>query len=164
LVTSRNQTELANLYFGTGSIDLDVLSVEEAATLARRLFQKKSRNLSGETYTRIAKKLHCFPLAIAQMASVSQLRGLWPEEFLSIYEDELQRHRLHNIQTGQYQAYRQTLSSVWALHNFADGPKSILHILALLNPDSISQEIFTTDPKVAKLPGFPASEIEVWES
>lgn len=107
--------------------------------------------------------LDCFPLAIVQMAGVCLLRGWSPDDFLKRYDNEMERHKLHHQHSPLSHGYLETLASIWALHTFDERPKSVLFVLALLDPDNIREDIITTDPVVAELQGLPTDSIDLKE-
>ena len=71
------------------------------------------------------------------------------------------RHGLRYERTPFNHGYLKTLASIWSLHTFREGPKSIFFILAFLGPDNIREDILTTEPALARIPGFPTDSIEL---
>ena len=112
----------------------------------------------------VAKELHCFPLAIVQMAGVCLLRNWSPDEFLRRYDNDMERHKLHDVENPFAGSYLRTLASIWSLHNFQESPRSVLSILALLDPENIREDILTTKPELAQLPGFPTDSTRLKNS
>lgn len=163
LVTSRNEIALATLYFGASGTNLGILSLEEATRLSKKIFSRMPSGSSQEQDAKVAAKLHCFPLAIVQMAGVCLLRGWSPDDFLKRYDNEMERHKLHHQHTPLSHGYLKTLASIWALHTFNERPKNILFLLALLDPDNIREDILTTEPALAKLHGLPTDIIDLKE-
>ncbi|KAL9046730.1 MAG: hypothetical protein Q9214_000506 [Letrouitia sp. 1 TL-2023] len=161
LITSRNELKLVTLYFGARGINLDVLLPDEATSLSYRIFQRLQGNINLEQCTQIALKLHCFPLAIVQMAGVCLLRDWSPEDFLKRYENEMERRTLHHQPNSFGHRYLKTLASIWSLHNFEERSKSVLFIFAVLDPDNIREDILTTKPALAKLDIFPTDIIDL---
>ncbi|KAK1749795.1 hypothetical protein QBC47DRAFT_395340 [Echria macrotheca] len=157
LVTSRDPMSKSEMFFGNAGIELTALKQSDAATLLRTLSLQEGRESSEQLSVDVVQKLNCYPLAIVQMAGIIRRRSLSLAEFLEIYCQEEERTELHELRVGTLHGYGLTLSSVWAFDSFTPGARQILSVIALLDPDSIAEEILTTAPQDA-MTGFPQTK------
>ncbi|KAK0727161.1 P-loop containing nucleoside triphosphate hydrolase protein [Lasiosphaeria miniovina] len=158
LVTSRDPMSKSDMFFGNVGIELDALGQSEAAILLRKLSRQEGRESSEQLSMDVVQKLNCYPLAIVQMAGIIRRRNLSLAEFLEIYCQEEERTELHELRVGTLHGYGLTLSSVWAFNGFNPGARQILSVVALLDPDSIVEEILTTAPQDSSLESFPQTK------
>lgn len=90
----------------------------------------------------ICRRLGGLPLAMVQISQFIRERGYNYEEFLSLYDKSASR--IHS--RGETpQEYIHTLSTVWAMsmENLPEKSEHLLNLLALFDPDKISERLLT---------------------
>ena len=138
LMTSRDPLAKTNLYCKQG-MDLDPLSTEESASLLRSLATQEKSDLQAEQSIAVAKRLGGLPLAISQAAAYIQSQDMTYSEFLEICEVESMAADFRQVKLGYNQEYPHTLSTVWALDSLDPRSKTLLNVLAFLDPDCIDE-------------------------
>lgn len=123
LLTSRDPLANINIYTETAGIDLEPFGNEEAARFLVNLTYKA--NLDGDAQVpneakAVIERFGGLPLALEQMASVMQRKGLDFSEFLKKYDSEkhlreLTTQSVRKIGFNSRGSYSHTLKTVWAL-------------------------------------------------
>ena len=97
------------------------------------------------------------------MAGVFLVQGWAPDDFLNRYSNEMKRCTPQYQQTSTGQTHLKTLASMLSFHSFLRRTKSVLLVLALLDPENIKEDILTTKLALAQLHGFPTNSIDLKE-
>ena len=143
LITSRDP--LAKSLFSTqlSGLDLEPFSDDEGGALLTKL--TRAAGDEGDMAAKhINKRLGGLPLAISQMASVIQRQDLSLAEFLEIYEDQSEHAQLHGMNFDlSTKNYPHTMSTVWAFERLSPSAKSLLNLIAFLDPDSIQEQLLS---------------------
>ena len=111
----------------------------------------------------IGQKLGGLPLAIAQMGDIIRRQLLTYADFLDVLEDENEIAELHETELGpRQQTARGNVATIWAIEKLSQGSRSLLELLAFLDPDNISEQILQsglTADKVKLSSGFPVTRL-----
>ena len=162
LVTSRDPLAKTSLYCKQG-IDLDPLSIEESASLLRSLANQEQSEPPAEQSIAVAKRLGGLPLAISQAAAYIQSQELTYLEFLDICEVESMASDFRQIKLGYNQEYPHTLSTVWALDSLDPNSKTLLNVLAFLDPDCIDEVMLKQKLEMPSIQ-YPGASIALYIS
>lgn len=156
VVTSRDRQAMTKNYFGECGTELSVLEENDAITLLQGLLKRHDRPVESVDVLRpVVTTLECWPLSIAQMASIIGRRKLSLSKFLEVYKSDKNRANYHSKRSGKLDGYALTLSAAWALKDMSLGAAQLLSIISLLAPASIPEEILTKKPELAQLPSYP---------
>jgi hypothetical protein len=165
LITSRDpSTKYINGI--TSGMDLAEFSTKDAAELLLKLTGSGSD--AGEVpqdAMDVARRLGGFPLGLLQMAGVIRRNDFTFAEFLRRYEEKRMKE-LHS-QLGHVGMlsphYRHTLASVWALETLEKEASSLLDVLSLLDPDSVSEDLLIHGVSQIELLHYPRT-VEAYEA
>ncbi|MCJ1387072.1 hypothetical protein MMC17_010201 [Xylographa soralifera] len=141
--------------FGPG---LELQALETGAAV--QLLQQQTRITDTETLdvaNAIVKELHCYPLAVVQIAGIITRRQDSLSRFLEDWRRDSTHVTFYKSRHGDLQGYRQTLHQVMSLQQFSSECQNLLKVLSFLDPDAISEVILTTNPQVLDFPEFPTS-------
>ena len=86
VITSRDPMAASNLYFGETGIKLDTMIEADAVDLVQRLLKPETSPGLDQILLEVARKLHCYPLALVHMAGVMRRLGYAPARFLQVYQ------------------------------------------------------------------------------
>ena len=137
LVTSRHPLAKESTSEKATAIDLQPLDDDEGALLLQEV-AGGSRNSERKEALHIVQNLGGLPLAISQMAGIIRRQILSYSDFLEMYNDDNKRMGLYNIELEQRQpTARGNLATIWAVELLSAGAKSLLQLLAFLDPDAI---------------------------
>lgn len=145
IVTTQNQ----NLkHCSTFSIQLDAMTEEDGASLLMKYLdhgdeQSKSYIRDIENAKTISRELEGLPIAIAHVAGyVDQSRRSF-SYFLELFRERRKASVVWSMDSrnSTTQQYERTLDAVWdiALSALGSEARSLLDVLAMLNPDSIPE-------------------------
>lgn len=143
LITSRDP--LAKNLFSTqpSGLDLEPFSDDEGSALLTKLTQAAGVE-EDMAAKHINERLGGLPLAISQMASVIQRQYLSLAEFLEIYEDRSEHAQLHGMKFDlSTKNYPHSMSTVWAFEKLSPSAKSLLNLIAFLDPDGIQEQLLS---------------------
>jgi hypothetical protein len=146
LVTSRSPKILDMHRFGQNALELQSLPLEDASSLLRTLTGRK--NESRELCDRIAKRLDCFPLALAQMSGIVRDQTLSLSKFEELYETASTRRKFYSTDLPTAEPYRNNIASLWSLVKLdRAGSLAIIAVITVLHHDSISEAHTTFDSR-----------------
>ncbi|KAL9631983.1 MAG: hypothetical protein Q9164_005590, partial [Protoblastenia rupestris] len=136
-------------------IDLKHFGIDDGEKFLANLTMK------GEDGGNVVKALGGLPLALTQMAGIIVRRNLTFDEFTETYNEEEGREELLQLRFSQgmrQSGYEHTLASVWALESLKQG-RTLLEVLAFLDPDGVKETILTSSPESVSLDGYPETSI-----
>ncbi|KAL9090059.1 MAG: hypothetical protein Q9159_002227 [Coniocarpon cinnabarinum] len=142
--------------------DLSSLTVEHSAQL---LLQQAGASQDAETLTcakLIAQELHCYPLAIVQIAGIISRQQASLSHFLETWRKDNKRMRFYKKRTFHLQGYRLTLEQIMSAQHFSSGGLSsecqaLIRIMSFLDHHCIPEVILTTNPQKLHWSSFPDS-------
>ncbi|TPX18956.1 uncharacterized protein E0L32_011349 [Thyridium curvatum] len=153
LITSRDPFAKENFFsHGTG-IDMSPLSMDDSATLLRKLTRKTEDTSTLDeraASVTLATKLDGLPLAMTQMAGFIRRRRVSIREFISLYDTDARYAEIHDFSNYiQSHRYGYTLATAYNFQDLSPHATKLLQLLAFMNPDRIQESIFV-DSKAAK--------------
>ncbi|KAL9058198.1 MAG: hypothetical protein Q9162_001922 [Coniocarpon cinnabarinum] len=119
LVTTRDPLAGYRELFEGPKTDLSSLTVEHSAQL---LLQQAGASQDAETLTcakLIAQELHCYPLAIVQIAGIISRQQASLSHFLETWRKDNKRMRFYKKRTFHLQGYRLTLEQIMSAQHFS---------------------------------------------
>jgi hypothetical protein len=138
LVTSRDPLAKTRTHVPiTEGLDLEPFSPKDAGLLLRNL-TNYSNSADVTPSEAVGARLSGLPLALTQIAGTITRRDLSFPEFLALYDQESARSEIHKTSV-QFAA--KTLYTVWSFEDLGPGAKSLLEIIAFLDPDQIAEVI-----------------------
>ncbi|KAK3321237.1 hypothetical protein B0T19DRAFT_262446 [Cercophora scortea] len=170
LITSRDPRAQTNAYIPakTRGRTLEPLSPEETAALLRRLTGYDTTEQDRVSSLAVAGLLGGLPLAVTQVAATIVRRDMSFAEVVELYKEDAGRKSIldPDINGKVKSVYPKTIFTTWALHDLDERARSLLDILAYLDPDQIHEGILVgfldtpaadtdTDTDNMTLPGFP---------
>ncbi|KAI9930214.1 hypothetical protein MW887_012026 [Aspergillus wentii] len=159
LITSRDPLARTKFYLISDGIDLQPFGTEMAAAFLLNLTWRSDDENERNLAVTVAERLGGLPLALTQMASVMIRQVLSFEDFLARYEEEearLSLLRLSYESRRKTEEYPHTVASVWALESLQEA-SGLLDFMALLDPESIPEEILQAVMKDNKMGDYPSS-------
>jgi len=148
VVTSRARLQGSNLV--RDEIRLEPLDDKDSGAMLRQLLNLQPGDAGSDKDTEeLAAQVHGVPLAISQIAGFISQTKLPISSCVELYKKRENAERLRSTNTGLDQLqYQHTLDTVFGLtfDKLNDNARSILDHCALLDPDAIPQDIFTTPP------------------
>ena len=117
-------------------------SVEEGCGFLRSALPRNLTINAADDLKRVSETFHGYPLALGQIAGFVQTYGCSISDFLKFYEDKKNPADILNLPVKDYHA---NLATVWDLSfsSLDENSRTILEILALLDPDSLPYDYFT---------------------
>jgi hypothetical protein len=169
LMTSRSPKIMDIARFGGKFLELQSLPLEDASSLLRTLTARKSE--PKELCDRIATRLDCFPLALAQMAGIVRDRTLSLRQFEELYEEATNRRKFYSTQVRIPEPYRDNIASLWSLVKLPKaGSLAIIAIVTVLHHECISDDLMMNNIQDVRqnirklLPCYPDSMEEYLEN
>ncbi|KAM0430140.1 hypothetical protein ACHAPT_006148 [Fusarium lateritium] len=159
LITSRDPFAKTHFFLTGGGIDMEPLSIKEAANLLCKLVTPTGTPASAEEQNssiEVATWLDGLPLAMSQMAGLIRRRQLSIREFADLYSNDTRYAEIHNVTNPlQQKRYRHTLATVYRFEDFGKEASRLLQVLAFLNPDRVREDIFCKagTPTLSTKPG-----------
>ncbi|KAK6855173.1 hypothetical protein PG995_008705 [Apiospora arundinis] len=154
LITSRNPLSRNSFSSSAVDVELGLFNDGEAGRFLQEITSVRGHEHEAEI---IGSKLGGLPIAIAQMGGMIRLQYLSFSEFLDIYEEPLDETE---VIASEPQPLRPTargnISTIWAVEKLSDEARSIVEIVAFLDPDGIQDAIIsTTSTDLANTPNYP---------
>jgi tetratricopeptide (TPR) repeat protein len=153
LLTSRGSLSGSNLV--TDEILLEPLSVADSGTMLSSMLRLDPNDPSTNQYTQaLAAQVHGLPLAISQVAGFVAQTKIPLSSCVDIYRKRESAAFLRSESTGMDRLqYQYTLNTVFSItfDKLNDNARSILDHCAILDPDSIPEDIL-----MSKVPGLQA--------
>ncbi|KAI0806374.1 P-loop containing nucleoside triphosphate hydrolase protein [Xylaria sp. FL0064] len=161
LITSRDSRAKTPLYQVKAGIDLPPLTTKEASHLLLKLTWRENELEERRNSEAVAEVLGGLPLALTQMAGVMVRQSLSFADFVKMYreeeeEEEEEEEGAHStlFQLSLEPSHSHTIASVWALESLEYGA-GLLDVMALLDPDGISETLLEEACGHADLEGYP---------
>ncbi|KAK3673350.1 hypothetical protein LTR78_006896 [Recurvomyces mirabilis] len=153
LITSRSTFGWSN------SLQLVPFSVEEASRYLLDVTERDEAQENHSEIVNVSRKLGGLPLALTQMAGIMTKSDMSFADFARAYNERELRHQLlETAPSPELQApqYEHSVASVFALENIRHGA-ALLNACSMLDPDGISERIFTETLAKVHLPGLPST-------
>lgn len=157
LVTSRDPLAKTDLTSNNG-IELSPLGIQDSAALLHKLLSQSLIEDDEANVLALSERLGGLPLVVDQVAAFIRRRTITVGEFLANYGAFPSVEVLKNAAPIVRQDRdRQTLSTVWQLEKFSPTALSLLGLLALLDPDRISEALLTQNVPAHVVEAYPLS-------
>lgn len=163
LLTSRDPVAKTSFYTENRGIDLSKLSREDTVEFIRSLTKSTIDSDNGRSLRLIAEMLDGLPLGIEQMSSIIRRLRVNYADFMQLYEKE--NRRLHEMLPDDNQrGYHHSLATVWSLQQFSYPSETLLQVLSMLDPDSVSETLLTQNYNKVELDGYPMDLIAYYNA
>ncbi|KAL8915671.1 MAG: hypothetical protein Q9172_006778 [Xanthocarpia lactea] len=153
LLTSRNPNVAFDL--AKGNFNVEPFDDTEGSQMLLKLSGiEKPSDSNQDSAQAITHTLGGLPLALDQIAGFIQQRRMAFKDFLQLYKGNADKIDARKIGITDYE---HTISTVWemSLNNLEGQPRTLLELLAFLNPDKIDEVFLKEAPRAA-----PAFETE----
>jgi hypothetical protein len=161
LLTSRNPLARHAHFANLSGIDLPPMSPEDAGRLLQKTSFREDEPNSLETCSLIAERLGRLPLAIMQMGHLILIKHLSLLEFVEYYNHDMRKFQEFPVPGLTEQ---QTVTSIWNIESLPPPAVALLHVLSVLDPDLIYEDILVTGAKHVKLENYPQAKTEYFEA
>jgi hypothetical protein len=145
LITSRDPFAKTHFFSNGSGVDLEPLSIDDAATLLRKLIKRPEKALDPDEQDasiKVANQLDGLPLAMTQMAEFIRRRHLSIREFVDLYVSDARYAEVHDVGNPlQEYWYRYTLATAYNFKDLEKHATKPLQSLAFMNPDRIREDI-----------------------
>lgn len=154
LITSRNPLSKSGFSSSAVDVELETFDDKDAAAFLEKLTNMKDNGSEGQL---IGSKLGGLPLAIAQMGGVIRSQYLSFSEFLDMWDEPLDETEVlgsnpHPIR----ETARGTISTIWAIEKLSKEARSVIEIMAFLDPDYVQDTILSSNTSdFSALPHYP---------
>jgi hypothetical protein len=156
LITSRDP--VARTIFRAG-MELPPFNAEEAASFLEAQTYPIETPDDQRYCDELVQRLGRLPLALSQIGGIMTRKDLSFKEIYDEYEKELAMGDLHRSSLLPLtQQYDLTLATVWSLDTLEPNGRTLLEILALLDPDSLTETMLRLDDAMAISPTFPSTK------
>ncbi|KAF4992470.1 hypothetical protein FGRMN_7141 [Fusarium graminum] len=157
LITSRDPNARQNIHVHHG-LRLPPLTNSETEVLVQRLTHMMADGLQLDALARIAQGLDGLPLVINQMSAVLHSLRLSYMDFLKYLEEDGIQELYDSTQLAPPNTGNdRSLVTYWALDRLSVPTKSLLHVICLLDPDDIPENVLVDRAKQVQLPDYPTS-------
>ncbi|CAG9952073.1 unnamed protein product [Clonostachys rosea f. rosea IK726] len=144
IITSRDPLALTRSYIPISQgLTVQPFSNEQGAVLLRLLTGFNASEEDVELSNAITQRLGGLPLGISHIAGIVVRRDLTLEELIKLIEDDATRKELYSSKEGfkQNDSYMQSILTSLSLGDLTASAACLLDLLALMDPDQISEEI-----------------------
>ncbi|CAG9987095.1 unnamed protein product [Clonostachys byssicola] len=144
IITSRDPLALTRSYIPISQgLTVQPFSNEQGAVLLRLLTGFNASEEDVELSNAITQRLGGLPLGISHIAGIVVRRDLSLEELIKLIEDDATRKELYSSQEGfkQNDSYMQSILTSLNLGDLTASAACLLDLLALMDPDQISEQI-----------------------
>lgn len=156
LVTSRNPLSKARPSIASESFDLPPMLSDDGVQLLQRLSHSTQETALAKE---ICKRLGGLPLVISQMAAIIRYQYLTFEDFLEKYDDASSRKLLlahEEAKAPRREEARGNASTIWAIDRLEEGPRILMQVCSMLDPDCIEERILEScDIGITFMPNYP---------
>jgi hypothetical protein len=155
LLTSRDP--VAKTIFKAG-MDVPPFGEDEAASFLEAQTYVAETPDDRKYRDELVQRLGFLPFALSQIGGIINRRDLTFKEIYDKYEEELAMGELHRSNLVPLpQQYDQTLATVWSLDALKANVRTLLEVLALLDPDSLTETMLRLDDALAISQSFPST-------
>ncbi|KAK7992997.1 tetratricopeptide repeat domain-containing protein [Apiospora saccharicola] len=154
LITSRNPLSKNSFSSSAVGVELGLFNDEEAGRFLQEITNVRGHEDEAEL---IGSKLGGLPIAIAQMGGMIRLQYLSFSEFLDIYEEPLDETEVIESEPQPLRpSARGNISTIWAVEKLSDEARSVVEIVAFLDPDGIQDGIISpSSTELTSTPNYP---------
>ena len=161
LLTSRNPLAGHAYFTHLSGIELPPMAPEDVGRLLQKLFFREDEPNSLETCSLIAELFGGLPPAIMQMGCLILIKHLSLLEFVEYYNHDMRKFQESTVPGLTKQ---QTVASIWNIESLPPPAVALLHVLSVLDPDLIYEEILIAGANHVELENYPKAKTEYFEA